>query len=250
MTMQPSSAALITGGASGIGAAVARKLAAKGVAVALVDADAAKLADTAAMLKADGARVLALPFDVTDPDAMALAASRVGQELAPLRYLVASAGITGAGHAMGEMPAGEWRRVLAVNLDGAFNALNAGFPAMMAAGGGAAVLVSSVMGMVGAGRFAHYTASKHAVIGLARAAAIDGAPHAIRVNSVGPGYVDTPMQQGRIDDARHRELAEKHLLKRFAEADEIAALIVWLLSDGASFATGSHYPIDGGYTAI
>ncbi|HHX88428.1 MAG TPA: SDR family oxidoreductase [Paracoccus sp.] len=79
---------------------------------------------------------------------------------------------------------------------------------------------------------------------------INAAPHAIRINSVGSGYVNTPMQRGRIDDACHRELAGMHLLKRFAEADEIAAQVVWLLSDDASFATGSHYPIDGGYTTI
>ena len=242
--------ALITGGASGIGAAVARRLAAQGAAVALADLNPAALATTAAALTAQGARVLALPLDVTDPDAVQSAVAHAGAELGPVRLLVNSAGITGAGAPMGQVSIADWRRVMAVNLDGAFFMMNAAFPVMAAAGGGAVVNVASVMGTVASARFAHYAASKHALIGLTKSAAADGAAMGIRVNSVGPGFIDTPLQDGRMDEARRDHIAAQHLLGRWGTADEVAALIVWLLSAEAAFVTGSHHLVDGGYTAV
>ena len=247
---QATQAALITGGASGIGAAVARRLISQGIAVALADANTAALASMASELTAQGATVLAIPLDVTDPAAVQHAVSRTATDLAPLRLLVNSAGITGDGAPMGQVSIADWRRVMAVNLDGAFYAMNAVFPVMAAAGGGAVVNVASVMGTVASGRFAHYAASKHALIGLTKSAAADGAALGIRVNSVGPGFIDTPLQHGRMDDARRDHIAQQHLLGRWGTAAEVAALIVWLLSDEASFVTGSHHLVDGGYTAI
>ncbi len=233
--------ALVTDRASGIGAAVARRLA---------DRNAGALEATVATLAAAGAWVRALALDVTDGRAVQSTVGRIGQKLGPLRLLVNSAGIAGDGAPMGQVSAADWNRVMAVNLDGAFHAMNAAFPVMAAAEGGVVLNVASVRGVVAAARFACYTASKHALIGLTRSAVADGAALGTRVNSVGPGFIDPPMQEGRMDAARRRQIAGLHLFARWGAADEVAAPIVWLLSDEAAFITGSHRAVDGGYTAI
>ena len=243
-------ACLITGGASGIGAATARLLAISGVPVAILDINGIAAEALAARLRQDGADAIALTVDVADHQAVEQAVDTVSRRMAPIRRLVASAGITGSAYPVGEIPAAEWRGVMAVNLDGVFNAVNAAFPVMANAGGGAVVVLSSVMGCVATGAFAPYVAAKHALIGLVRAAAIDGAMSGIRVNAVGPGYIETALQEGRMNAARRKELAAKHVLGRWGKAEEVAPLIVWLLSDEASFITGSHYLADGGYTAL
>lgn len=241
--------ALVTGGASGIGAAVVRRLAGQGAAVAIADRDLAGAQRLQSELVSLGQTALAIALDVADPGSVAAAVAQAGR-MGPLRLLVNSAGITGTGNAVGQTPADDWRQVMAINLDGPFHTMNAAFPLMAAAGGGAVVNVSSVMGSVAAPRFAAYTAAKHGLIGLTKSAALDGVALGIRVNSVGPGFIDTPMQAGRMDDTRRAEVAARHALGRFGTADEVAALIVWLLSDEAAFVTASHHLVDGGYTAV
>jgi NAD(P)-dependent dehydrogenase (short-subunit alcohol dehydrogenase family) len=120
---------------------------------------------------------------------------------------------------------------------------------MVAAGGGAVVNVSSIMGTVATGDISAYVTAKHGVVGLTKAAAVEYAPHGVRVNAVGPAYIDTPLLTGRFEGARLEALRQRHPLGRLGTAEEVAQLTAFLVSDAASYITGSYHLVDGGYTA-
>lgn len=239
--------ALVTGAASGIGRAVAERLADEGVLhLILVDRDAATL--EAVKLRC---RVDRLVGDVADEALWDAAA------LADLDFAVVNAGIAGAG-AIAELDFAEWRRILSVNLDGAFLTLRAAMRAM-AGRGGAIVAVSSAAGIKAEPGVAAYGASKAALILLVKVAAKEGAGQNIRVNAIAPAGVETPVwdavpmfadraaEIGR--DAAFAEMAKLATpMGRYAKAEEIAAQIAWLLSDEAAYTTGSVLVSDGGYT--
>ena len=151
-----------------------------------------------------------------------------------------------------ELSEADWSRAIAVNLTGVFLCLKHELAAMLPQRSGAIVNVSSVLGVTGLGSAAGYTAAKHGVIGLTKTAALEASPQGIRVNAVCPGFVETPMAQRSraiVGDEVYAGVRELHALKRLGEAEEIAETIVWLLSDAASFVTGSALLADGGYTA-
>jgi NAD(P)-dependent dehydrogenase (short-subunit alcohol dehydrogenase family) len=248
---------LITGAASGIGLAAARHAAAAGTArLILVDRDGPALA--AVPIDDTGCGTIdRLPGDVTD--------ERFWDDAAPVLAgvdrAVVNAGIAGAG-VIADLSFADWRRILSVNLDGAFLTLRAAMRAMMAGGpgrGGAIVAVASAAGIKAEAGIAAYAASKAGLIQLARVAAREGAAHGIRVNAIAPGGVETPVWDavpmfadraaaiGR--DAAFAELAAHATpLGRYAQADEIAGQIAFLLSDAAATITGSVLVSDGGYT--
>lgn len=255
---------LVTGAAGGIGRAVARAAADAGARVALLDRDAEAVAETANAL----AGALSLTADVSDERAVEQAVARVVECFGRIDGLCHAAGTEGASALAHELDPGEWRRVLEINLTGAFIVQRAVVRAMLAADEpgprpaalatprGAIVHLSSVLGRVGAPGAAAYAASKHGLIGLVRSSALELARRGIRVNAICPGFVATPMlerlgvmegQDGR--DGVDPAVIARHPMGRIAQPEEIAQLVLWLLSPAASFLTGEAVAVDGGYLA-
>ncbi|MCM2387562.1 SDR family NAD(P)-dependent oxidoreductase [Streptomyces albipurpureus] len=240
--------AFVTGGASGIGLAVCALLAARGAAVAVADVDAVAAKNVAGQLTANGGTAIGLAVDVADPESVREAVEATVERLGGLHLAVNNAGISGAVAPLADYPLADWRRVMAVNLDGVFHSLRCELPVMSAAGGGAVVNVASVMGTVATSGGSAYVAAKHGVIGLTKTAALEYASQGIRVNAVGPGFIETPLLQ-RVNAEGRAALAALHPEGRMGTSEEVAEIICFLLSDRASFVQGSYHLVDGGYTA-
>lgn len=240
--------AIVTGGASGIGEAVAQAIAARGgqVVVADIKQDAAER--TATAIGEAGGSAKAITADVADPSAVEAMVQFAVDTYGGLDVAVNNAGIGGPLNPTGEYPVDGWRQVIDINLNGVFYGMRYQIPAMLARGGGSIVNVASILGSVGTANSPAYVAAKHGVLGLTKAAAIEYATRNIRINSVGPGYIETPLLAS-LDEATMQALVNLHPMKRLGTSEEVAALIVFLASDEAAFITGSYHLVDGGYTA-
>ena len=240
--------ALVTGAASGIGLATARRLAAGGAAVALADHDLDGAEHAATELAETGVPALALRLDVTDPASVESCVAAAVAGLGPLNMAVNNAGIGGTTATTGDYEIEDWRRVIATNLDGVFYSMRYEIPAMLAAGGGSIVNMSSILGTNGFAGAPAYSAAKHGVVGLTKSAAVEYAEQGIRVNAVGPGFVETPLL-AHLDETEHELLVSLHPMGRLGHVEEVAELVAFLLSDRAAFITGSYHLVDGGYAA-
>ncbi len=241
--------AIVTGAASGIGAAVARELAALGARVVVSDLDQSACERVAAEITGAAGTAWGHAADVADPQANADLVAFAEAQTGALHLAVNNAGIGGAQAPVGEYPLEAWRKVMAVNLDGVFYGMRAQIPAMERAGGGAIVNMGSILGSVGFANSSAYVASKHALIGLTRTAAMEYGTRGIRINTVGPAFIQTPLLTDNLDQAMLDGLAGLHPVGRIGTPEEVSALTCFLLSDRASFITGSYHLVDGAYTA-
>lgn len=240
--------ALVTGAGSGIGAVVARSLAKGGARVVAVDV-AGSGQDTADAIVAAGGEARFLQCDIQDSAAVAATVAAAVDQFGSLDIAVNNAGIDPEVAPVAEWDEATMERVLSINVKGAFLCLKHEVAQMLKQGGGAIVNLASAAGVVGVPNKPAYTASKHAVVGLTKASALQYASQGVRINAVCPGAVDTPMLEGNLIPGSDKAMVGgNHPIGRLASPDEIASAVLWLCSDGASYMVGHALVADGGLT--
>lgn len=241
--------AIVTGAASGIGAAIAQELGASGAFVIVSDLKSEGCTRIVDSIHAQGGKAKPFAANVADAQDMEALVAFAEAETGALHLAVNNAGIGGAQAPVGEYPIEAWEQVINVNLTGVFFGMRHQIPAMERAGGGAIVNMASILGSVGFANSSAYVASKHALLGLTRTAAMEYATKGIRINAVGPAFIQTPLLTDNLDQQMLDGLAALHPMGRIGTPEEVSALTCFLLSDRASFVTGSYHLVDGGYTA-
>lgn len=243
--------ALLTGAASGIGRATARIFAREGATLVLADIVEAGGLETLDMVKAMGAEAIFMKTDVAKSQDVNAVVAKTVETYGRLDCAFNNAGIGGRGALTHEYTEEEWNRVLAVNLTGVWLCMKAEIIQMLTQKSGSIVNTSSIMGLTGAIRVPAYTAAKHGVAGITKAAALEYARHGIRINAVCPAPIYTPMLMGAFEKRPDMEerYARSEPMKRIGQPEEVGEAVAWLCSDRASYMTGHPMPVDGGYMA-
>ena len=239
---------IITGAASGIGKAAAELFAAKGANVVVSDIQESEGGKVVKDIIGKDRVASFFKTDVSKPEEMEALVNFALKTYGKLDMAINNAGIGGELNPIADMSIEGWQNVINVNLNSLFYGMKYQIQAMLKNGGGSIVNISSILGSVGFAGSAGYASAKHGVVGLTQTAALEYSAQKIRVNAVGPGFIETPLLSV-LDGEMKKQIAALHPIGRMGKSEEVAELIFWLASDKASFVTGSYYPIDGGYLA-
>lgn len=243
--------AIVTGAGSGIGKATAVLFAKEGAKVVVSDINEQHGKEVVEEIKAAGGEAHFVRADSSSPEDNQKLVEETVARFGALHIAVNNAGIGGEINKVGDMSVEGWNKVLAVNLSGVFYGMKFQLPEMVKAGGGSVINIASILGQAGFATSAGYVAAKHGVVGLTKSAGWEYAKENVRVNAIGPGFIYTALVN---EESMGKEginfLETKHAFGRLGQPEEIAAMCLFLASDGASFVTGSYYPVDGGYLAV
>ena len=242
--------ALVTGAASGIGKSTAELFARGGANVVISDVDQKKGNAAAEAIKKDGGNAIFIKADVSSHEDCKAMVDQTIKQFGQLDFACNNAGISGEQNPVADYSIENWNRVISINLSSVFYCMKYEIKSMLVSGGGSIVNIASILGNTSFENSAAYVSAKHGVVGLTKNAAVEYAKKKIRVNSIGPAFIHTPLIAALEEDKKTYDfLVSLHPIGRLGKPEEVAELVIWLSSDKASFVTGSYYPVDGGYLA-